>query len=110
MGVVNVTPDSFSDGGDFYDFSSAIDQSVKLIEYGADIIDIGGESSRPGATPIEPHIEQQRIIPIIKKLSEKGIIISVDTDVFADCPVAGRSMFYGTEHALPFYVWRWKIL
>ena len=79
MGVVNVTPDSFSDGGDFYDFSSAIDHSIKLIESGADIIDIGGETSRPGALPIDPHVEQQRIIPVIKYLSEKGFIISVDT-------------------------------
>lgn len=85
MGVVNVTPDSFSDGGDFLDPSTAIAQGIKLAEEGADILDIGGESTRPGAKPITLAEEQKRVLPVIaglKKAQEKNALktlISVDT-------------------------------
>src|SRR4051812_32032626 len=65
MGVVNVTPDSFSDGGRFAATESAIAHAVALMEEGADILDIGGESTRPGAEPVPPPVEQQRILPVI---------------------------------------------
>ena len=79
MGILNVTPDSFSDGGRYNDFDSAVRHSQNLIDAGASIIDVGGESTRPGAIPVDPSVEQERIIPIVKVLSEKGITVSVDT-------------------------------
>ena len=66
MGIVNVTPDSFSDGGKFFDHDKAIQHGFELIEQGADILDIGGESTRRGATAISEDEEIQRIIPVIK--------------------------------------------
>jgi dihydropteroate synthase len=81
MGVVNVTPDSFSDGGEFLNPQSAIDHALKLLEEGADILDIGGESTRPGAEPVSIEEEQNRILPVIKGIKRKApnAIISVDT-------------------------------
>ncbi len=79
MGVVNVTPDSFSDGGRFYSAESAIFHGLKLIEQGADMLDIGGESTRPNAAPVSPDVEQRRIIPVIEGLKNSGTLISVDT-------------------------------
>jgi dihydropteroate synthase len=80
MGVLNVTPDSFSDGGRFFDPDKALDHAYYLNESGADIIDIGGESSRPGAESVDADEEIKRVIPIIKKLAKKiKVPISVDT-------------------------------
>ena len=81
MGIVNVTPDSFSDGGKYNSVNSAVDHALKLIDEGAEIIDIGGESSRPGSDPVSPEDEILRTVPVIKKLREinKNIIISIDT-------------------------------
>ena len=80
MGVVNVTPDSFSDGGQFKTQSQAVDHALRLIEEGADIIDIGGESTRPGATPVSVEEELARVMPVVEKLSGKtGAVISIDT-------------------------------
>lgn len=81
MGVVNVTPDSFSDGGEFFDPQKAIDHALQLMEEGADILDIGGESTRPGATPVTSAEEQERILPVIQGIKEKQpkAVISVDT-------------------------------
>ncbi len=80
MGVVNVTPDSFSDGGIFLDADSAINQVYKLVDQGADIIDIGGESSRPGADTVKASEELRRIIPVIRKVRKKiDVPISIDT-------------------------------
>ena len=81
MGIVNVTPDSFSDGGFYFEHSTAVAHSKQLIIDGADIIDIGGESSRPGATPVNDKEEARRIIPVIKILRNNNpeILISVDT-------------------------------
>lgn len=80
MGVVNVTPDSFSDGGLFLEADQAIAQGLALAAAGADLLDIGGESSRPGALPVSPDIETGRVIPVIKALAKRlAIPISVDT-------------------------------
>lgn len=79
MGIVNVTPDSFSDGGQFHSTEAAIAHGIRLIEEGADILDIGGESTRPHAQPVPPGEEQRRIIPVIQALKNAGALISVDT-------------------------------
>lgn len=80
MGILNVTPDSFSDGGQFDQLDAAVQQGLQLAEDGADIIDIGGESTRPGAEPVSLDDELQRTIPVIKQLSGKtSIPISIDT-------------------------------
>ncbi len=80
MGVLNVTPDSFSDGGLHYSLDQALDGARKMIAEGASIIDVGGESTRPGATRVEPAVEQSRVLPVIDALvKETDIIISVDT-------------------------------
>ena len=79
MGILNVTPDSFHDGGDFFDREAAIDGAKTLIEEGADIIDIGGESTRPGADPVPVDEEIQRVVPVIEAVSGLDVWISVDT-------------------------------
>ncbi len=80
MGILNVTPDSFSDGGLYYEPEKAIEHALKLIEDGADIIDIGGESTRPGSEPVPEEEELKRVIPVIKRLRrESKIPISIDT-------------------------------
>lgn len=79
MGVVNVTPDSFSDGGMFFDADKAIEHGRQLIEEGADILDIGGESTRPGAKPVSEDEEIRRVIPVIEALAGKGAALSIDT-------------------------------
>jgi len=79
MGILNVTPDSFSDGGKFESFDSAVSHGLEMVAEGADIIDIGGESTRPGAERITEEEELARVIPIIKELSKHGAVISIDT-------------------------------
>lgn len=79
MGIVNVTPDSFSDGGDFDTAQAAIAHAVALKEAGADLLDVGGESTRPGAAPVSPEEEQARVIPVVKDLAARGLTVSIDT-------------------------------
>jgi dihydropteroate synthase len=79
MGVVNVTPDSFSDGGRFFDRRAAIDEGRRQHEAGADVIDIGGESTRPGADPVAVEEELRRVIPVIEGLAGLPVPLSVDT-------------------------------
>ncbi|MDF7798768.1 dihydropteroate synthase [Pontiellaceae bacterium B1224] len=80
MGILNVTPDSFSDGGDFSDPSAAVERALEMVQQGADIIDIGGESTRPGAEPVSVAEEINRTVPIIGKIREHSDIpISIDT-------------------------------
>jgi dihydropteroate synthase len=80
MGIVNVTPDSFSDGGRYEDTATAVAHGVALVEAGADILDIGGESTRPGAEPIAIEEELRRVVPVIEALSDKvDALLSVDT-------------------------------
>ncbi len=80
MGILNVTPDSFSDGGSYTTVEKAVAQAVRMVEEGADIIDVGGESTRPGHTPVSMEEEIARIVPVIKAIKEKlDVPISVDT-------------------------------
>lgn len=79
MGIVNVTPDSFSDGGKFYNQNKAIEHGLRLVEEGAAILDIGGESTRPGAEVIDPEEEISRVVPVIEGLRGKAPWISIDT-------------------------------
>ena len=80
MGVVNVTPDSFSDGGKFLQPQAAVDHALKLEQEGADIIDIGGESTRPNAIPVDEAEELRRVMPVLQRLQGKITIpISIDT-------------------------------
>ncbi|WP_307975152.1 dihydropteroate synthase [uncultured Parolsenella sp.] len=79
MGVLNVTPDSFSDGGAHADTDAAIEWGLKLLDDGADIIDVGGESTRPGFRPVSPDEEAKRVIPVIRALVDAGAVVSIDT-------------------------------
>jgi dihydropteroate synthase len=79
MGIVNVTPDSFSDGGHRADSHDAIAAGLAMAADGADIIDVGGESTRPGATPVPPDVEQVRVLPVIQALTADGVCVSADT-------------------------------
>ncbi len=80
MGILNVTPDSFYDGGKYADFDNACERAFKMIEEGADILDIGGESTRPGAKPVTIEEEEKRVIPVIREIRKKSDIpISIDT-------------------------------
>ncbi len=79
MGVVNVTPDSFSDGGEAFDHSSAVARGSALLADGAHIIDVGGESTRPGARPVSVAEELSRVLPVVRALAASGAIVSVDT-------------------------------
>lgn len=79
MGILNVTPDSFADGGKHFTFEHAVQRGLEMIEEGVDIIDIGGESTRPGAERVTAEEEQKRVIPVIQALVGKGADISVDT-------------------------------
>ena len=79
MGVLNVTPDSFSDGGSFYDAKAAIAHGLALAAEGADVVDVGGESTRPGATPIDADEELRRVRPVVRALAAEGVVVSIDT-------------------------------
>jgi dihydropteroate synthase len=95
MGVVNVTPDSFSDGGLFLDAKRAVAHARRLIEEGADILDIGGESTRPGAAPVVLDEERDRVLPVVEALADCGVPISVDTrkpDLMRAAIAAGAAM------------------
>ncbi|MDN5851661.1 MAG: dihydropteroate synthase [Actinomycetia bacterium] len=94
MGVVNVTPDSFSDGGRWFDTDRAVAHGLEMVEQGADIIDIGGESTRPGANRVDPAEELRRVIPVVRALSEAGTTVSVDT---MRAQVAGAALEAGAD-------------
>ncbi|WP_405870504.1 MULTISPECIES: dihydropteroate synthase [unclassified Streptomyces] len=79
MGVVNVTPDSFSDGGRFFDTTAAVKHGLELVAEGADLVDVGGESTRPGATRVDEAEELKRVIPVVRGLASEGVTVSVDT-------------------------------
>ncbi len=79
MGIVNVTPDSFSDGGLFLDPEAAIAHGRELVEQGADIVDVGGESTRPGADPVSAEVERERTEPVVAALAADGATVSIDT-------------------------------
>lgn len=95
MGIVNITPDSFSDGGKHYSRDAAIEHALRLVEEGADMLDIGGESTRPGAAPVTAGEELERVMPVIEALAKGGTPLSVDTqkpEVMAAAIRAGVSM------------------
>lgn len=78
-GIVNVTPDSFSDGGRYFDLELAIAKADMLSEQGADVIDVGGESTRPGASRVDAEEEARRVVPVVASLAKNGTVVSVDT-------------------------------
>ncbi len=95
MGVLNVTPDSFSDGGRFEATDAAISHAHRLVAKGADIVDVGGESTRPGAERVAPAEELERVLPVIRALSQEGVVVSVDTmrsTTAQACVAAGASI------------------
>ena len=79
MAIVNATPDSFSDPGDLHNATAAISHGVAMAEAGARIIDVGGESTRPGADPVTPEVECRRVVPVVTALAERGLTVSIDT-------------------------------
>jgi dihydropteroate synthase len=79
MGVLNVTPDSFSDGGLWLEPDAALEHGLELVAQGADLVDVGGESTRPGAVRVDPDEEQSRVVPVIRRLASQGVTVSVDT-------------------------------
>lgn len=125
MGVVNVTPDSFSDGGRWIDADDAIAHGFELVDAGADIVDVGGESTRPGAMRVDPAEEARRVVPVVTALAAQDVIVSVDTmraDVAARAIEAGASLIndvsggradpamlrVAAESGLPFVVMHWR--
>ncbi|MGV3532004.1 MAG: dihydropteroate synthase [Chthoniobacteraceae bacterium] len=94
MGILNVTADSFSDGGEFLDPARALAHALEMAAQGADIIDVGGESSRPGAEPVPEEVEMQRVLPIIERLADENLVVSVDT---MKASVARAAMERGAE-------------
>ncbi len=105
MGILNVTPDSFSDGGQYFGIDSALEHARALLEAGADIIDVGGESTRPGYTPVTPEEEMNRIVPVISAIAaEFDVAISIDTSkaMVAEAAIkAGASIIndiWGFQH------------
>jgi len=125
MGVLNVTPDSFSDGGKFADTQHAIAQGMRLNSTGADIIDVGGESTRPGASRVSIQEELDRVIPVVAGLAELGITVSVDTmraGVAREATMAGAKIINDVsggksdpdmlatmaELAIPFILMHWR--
>lgn len=92
MGVLNVTPDSFSDGGRHFEPASAIAHGIKMQREGADVIDVGGESTRPGSTRIDAQEELHRVLPVVSALAAAGVHVSIDTmrsEVARECVLAG---------------------
>jgi len=95
MGILNVTPDSFSDGGMFVDPEKALDHARRMVADGADIVDIGGESTRPGALPVPEDVELERVVPLVEALAREGVRVCVDTvkpAVMRAALAAGASM------------------
>lgn len=95
MGVVNVTPDSFSDGGRFFPTAAAVAHARQLIAEGADLLDIGGESTRPGAAPVKLDEERRRVLPVLEALADAGVPLSVDTrkpELMREAVAAGAAM------------------
>lgn len=91
MGVLNVTPDSFSDGGDWIDPDRAVRRARTMVREGADLIDVGGESTRPGARAVRANEEIRRVVPVIRRLAAEGILVSIDTSKAAVARAAFRA-------------------
>lgn len=100
MGILNVTPDSFSDGGKNFDHKAAIARGLAMLDEGADIIDVGGESTRPGHTPVSSKVEAERVVPVVRALVEAGAVVSIDTrhaDVARMCVRLGAAIVNDVE-------------
>ena len=105
MGIVNVTPDSFSDGGTFLDPAAAIEHGLRLAGEGADILDVGGESTRPGAEPVSEQEEVRRVVPVVRELAARsGVPVSIDTSkaVVAEAALAAGATIVNDVSALRF--------
>ena len=103
MGVLNVTPDSFSDGGRFSDLAAALAHARSMVADGADWIDVGGESTRPGATPVALEDEQRRVLPVVEALADEGVAVSIDTrkaEVARAAVVAGATLINDVSASL----------
>jgi dihydropteroate synthase len=103
MGILNVTPDSFSDGGQFSDVDSAVAHAMQLVNEGAELIDVGGESTRPGHTPVSPDEEFRRVVPVIEKLAPVcPVPISIDTTkpAVAAAALAAGARILNDQHGL----------
>src|SRR5688572_27710721 len=95
MGIVNLTPDSFSDGGQFLTVAAAVAHARRLIDDGAHIIDIGGESTRPGSIGVALDDERRRVLPVLEQLADAGVPVSVDTQkpgLMREALASGASM------------------
>jgi len=95
MGILNVTPDSFSDGGEHLDHNDAYQHAMAMIEQGATIIDVGGESTRPGSNEVPDAEELARVLPVVRRLADEGVAVSIDTRHFAvakACVEAGAAI------------------
>lgn len=125
MGVLNVTPDSFSDGGRYYDPGDAVLHGIRMRERGADMIDVGGESTRPGADRVAADVESARVVPVIRELAAAGVPVSVDTtraQVAADALAVGAQVVNDVsggladpdmarvvvEHRVPWILMHWR--
>ncbi len=125
MGVLNVTPDSFSDGGRWLDADAAVRHGRALVADGADLVDVGGESTRPGAEPVAPAEELRRVLPVVSALAADGIVVSIDTmhaQVATEALAAGASLVNDVsggladeamaavvaQAAVPFVVMHWR--
>ncbi len=94
MGIINVTPDSFSDGGDRFDAGRAIADGLAMVEAGAAILDVGGESTRPGSAPVDDEEELRRVLPVVRGLAEAGAVVSIDS---RRAPVAAAALDAGAR-------------
>ncbi|MGE0001390.1 MAG: dihydropteroate synthase [Fimbriimonadaceae bacterium] len=95
MAILNVTPDSFSDGGKFLDPAAAVEHGLRMMEEGADLVDVGGESTRPGADPVPNEVELERTVPVVDALCRSGVPVSIDTskaEVAEACLGVGASV------------------
>ncbi|MFP4149121.1 MAG: dihydropteroate synthase [Nitriliruptoraceae bacterium] len=92
MGICNVTPDSFSDGGRFPDVDAAVAAGLKMVADGAEVVDVGGESTRPGAEPVDVDVELARVLPVVSALAAEGVCVSIDT---VKAPVAAAAVEAG---------------
>ncbi|MGW8556429.1 dihydropteroate synthase [Streptomyces tubercidicus] len=125
MGVVNVTPDSFSDGGDWFDTELAVKHGLDLVAQGADMVDVGGESTRPGAARVDEAEELRRVVPVVRELAAAGVVVSVDTmraSVAEQAVAAGARLVNDVSggaadpamvpvvaaHQVPFVVMHWR--
>lgn len=102
MAILNVTPDSFSDGGLRFDPARAIEDGLRMLDEGADILDVGGESTRPGAGPLAAEEELRRVLPVVEHLAERGAVVSIDTykSVVARAAIEHGAVVVNDVHAL----------